>query len=175
LEAGIARFFFMGQANLVSIRKSAEELKLLELCEKHLSPKGFRIVDVDCNLAGRTILRVFVERPGKTGVSIDDCAEASRELDPILDTETWIPSRFELEVSSPGLERRLRLPEDFLNSVGEEIKLKLVEKTEDGSLNVTGRLCSANDEAITVAWQGKEVSILLSNIRKANRVWRQKE
>lgn len=168
----------MGQANLVSIRKSAEELKLLELCEKHLTPKGFRIVDVDCNLAGRTILRVFVERPGKTGVSpsvsIEDCAEASRALDPILDTETWIPSRFELEVSSPGIERRLRLKEDFQNSVGEEIKLKLVEKTEDGSLNVTGRLCSANDEAIAVAWQGKEISILLSNIRKANRVWREK-
>jgi len=172
MEAGIARFFFMGQANLVSIRKTDEEIKFLELCEKCLAPKGFRVVDVDCSLGGHSVLRVFVERPGQSGVSIDDCAQASRELDPILETENWLPTGYDLEVSSPGLERRLRLPEDFQAAVGEEIKLKLVEKTEDGSANVTGPLKAVAEEAITVVWQKKEIPILFSNIRRANRVWK---
>lgn len=175
MEAGIARFFFMGQANLVSIRKTDEEIKFLDLCEKCLAPKGFRVVDVDCSLGGHSVLRVFVERPDRAGVSIDDCAQASRELDPILETENWLPTGYDLEVSSPGLERRLRLPEDFRAAIGEEIKLKLVEKTEDGSANVTGPLKAVTDEAITVVWQKKEISILFSNIRRANRVWNPKK
>ena len=178
MEAGIARFFFMGQANLVSIRKTDEEIKFLDLCEKCLVPKGFRIVDVDCSLGGHSVLRVFVERPGNSGekvgvsgVSIEDCAQASRELDPILETENWLPTGYDLEVSSPGLERRLRLLEDFRAAIGEEIKLKLVEKTQDGSANVTGPLRAVTEEAVTVVWQKKEIPILFSNIRRANRVW----
>ncbi len=171
MEAGIARFFFMGEAKLESILKTPEELRLLELCESHLSPLGFRVVDVDCNLTGRSLLRVFVERSGKNGANVDDCALASRTLDPVLDAESWIAGRFDLEVSSPGLERRLRVLEDFEANVGEEVKLKLVEKIKEGAMNVTGKLLAVSPEGIKVAWQGKEVGIPLSQIRRANRVW----
>ena len=115
-----------------SIAKSRLEMKVLELCDTHLGPRGFRAVDVDCHVAGKSIVRIFIERlrlqaeaelssaepetavsPKRPQTSIEDCAEVSRLIGPVLDTVEFIPGPYDLEVSSPGVERRLRLVSDF--------------------------------------------------------------
>src|SRR5687767_6805867 len=127
---------------VVSIAKSESEKRILELCEKHLEPEGFRAVDVDCHLAGRSIVRIFIERivpsGGDSTPSLENCASASRLLGPVLEADPMIPGAFDLEVSSPGLDRRLRLDKDFEQVVGEEVKLKLIERIESIGANLTG-------------------------------------
>ena len=142
---------------------------------------GFRTVDVDCKLAGRSLVRIFIERqltePGlqeKTGVSLDDCAEASRLIGPLLETEECLPGAFDLEVSSPGLDRRLRLRSDFEQFVGQEVKLKLAESIPGMGANPACSLTGVEKEFILVSSQGKEVSVPFSKIKRANLIWKVK-
>lgn len=151
--------------------KSEAEGKLLDLCVKHLEPQGFRAVDVDCHVASRSLVRVFIERLSSDTASIDDCSEVSRILGPIIEADELVPGAYDLEVSSPGLDRRLRLPSDFEKVVGEEVKLKLVERIESLGANLTGKLVRVDGDVITLSTQGKEVPVPLSQIKRASRVF----
>jgi ribosome maturation factor RimP len=158
-----------------SIRKSQEETDILELCERTLSPLGFRAVDVDFRTAGRSLLRLFIERmkteaSAATGVSIEDCAEVSRTLGPVLDEK--IAGAYDLEVSSPGLDRRLRLRSDFEGAVGEEVKLKLAEKLPGRGANLTGQLVRVDKDEVFVTVGKDEVAVALGLIVQAVRVWK---
>lgn len=157
---------------MVSIVKSEAEVKLLDLCAQHLEPQGFRVVDADCHIASRSLVRVFIERLSSDTATIEDCSAVSRVLGPLLEANNLVPGAFDLEVSSPGLDRRLRLDGDFARMVGEEVKLKLVEKLEDLGANMTGQLVRAEGDTITLLTQGKEVPVPLNKIRRAHRVWR---
>ncbi len=87
-----------------------------------LNALNLRIVDIEYKEAGqRSILRIFIDKPG--GVTIDDCVEASREINVRLDVEDLIPHRYTLEVSSPGLTRKLKTVKDFEDSVGRQVKI----------------------------------------------------
>src|SRR4051794_16535757 len=100
----------MGAKLLESISKTPLELRILSLSENVLEPQGFRVVDVDCRVGHRSLLRIFIERAGSQNPTLDDCASASRLLSAQLDTdEEILPGAYDLEVSSPGLDRRLRL------------------------------------------------------------------
>ena len=78
------------------------------------------------------ILRVFIDKEGQEGVSIDDCSQVSRGLDLILDTEGLAPDRsYQLEVSSPGLDRHLSENWHFKKAVGREISIQLKTSLED--------------------------------------------
>jgi ribosome maturation factor RimP len=170
-EAGSARFLFMGAMPLESIVKSDLESKILGLSVQHLEPKGFRLVDVDCRIGGRSLVRLFIEKLPHLPPSIDECAEVSRSFGTLLDTENVIPTAYDLEVSSPGLDRRLRLRSDFEESVGREVKLKLTETVTGLGANVTGKLERVQDEGIIVFSQKKEWPIPLGKIKQANVVW----
>lgn len=93
-------------------------------------------------------------------------------LGPVLDEDPVIPGSYDLEVSSPGLERRLRLDRDFASVVGEEVKLKLVQSIEGVGANVTGRLDGVENESLLLTVSGKKVVVPISNIKRAHRVWR---
>jgi ribosome maturation factor RimP len=87
---------------------------------------GFQIVRIRMiSAAGRT-LQVMAERPGGT-MSIEDCERLSRTVSPILDVEDPIPGRYELEVSSPGIDRPLVRPSDFSTWTGHEAKVEMIE------------------------------------------------
>jgi ribosome maturation factor RimP len=99
--------------------------KIEELIRPLVEGSGLHIYDVE--FIGRT-LRVSIEKPQKAnddtqgGISITDCVETSRMLNAVLDVEDIVPGgAYELEVSSPGLDRTLRKPEHFLRSIGERI------------------------------------------------------
>ncbi len=85
---------------------------------------GMELVETQFRLEGqRWVLRFFIDRAG--GVSVDDCAAVSRRLDDWLEEEALIKHAYTLEVSSPGLERPLRKPEDFVRFAGRRVRLRL--------------------------------------------------
>ena len=91
----------------------------------------------------QTIYRVYVTQEG--GISLDLCAEISRELSALLDVTPPMGGKYILEVSSPGLERKLTKPQHFKHAIGEKIKFKVI-----GVDKGKGTLIAADDKGITV-------------------------
>lgn len=102
-------------------RETGPALRVAALVEPVLESMGFRLVRV--RMSGPT-LQIMAERPDGT-FSIDDCEQVSRAVSPMLDVEDVIPSRYHLEVSSPGIDRPLVRPEDFENWAGHEAKIEM--------------------------------------------------
>lgn len=102
------------------------EDKAFELAEPVAQGLGLELVDVEYTSEdGQKILRVTIDKP--EGINHEDCAGVSRELSTIFDVEDIVPDHYSLEVSSPGLDRRLKKREDFLEAVGKKIKLRTKE------------------------------------------------
>lgn len=106
---------------------------------------GVELVDVE--LAGG-VLRLTVDRDG--GLDLDAISGLTRRISRLLDDEDPIPGRYTLEVSTPGLERRLRTPDHFRRAVGEQVSLRTTPGTEAGR-RLKGTLVAADDDGITVA------------------------
>ncbi|MGE5459838.1 MAG: ribosome maturation factor RimP [Solirubrobacterales bacterium] len=117
---------------------------------------------------GRSVLRVTVDRDG--GVDLDTIAEVSERLSRRLDLEDFGPKGYQLEVSSPGLERPLRTPRHFERSVGERVKVKTAVPVEGRNV-LEGALVSADAEAIVVASEGGELRVPYADIASARTVF----
>lgn len=112
--------------------------QLRDLLESGVNAVGFAMVDAE--LVGHPrhpTLRVYIDGP--EGVNIDDCAKVSRQLSAVLDVENPLSGRYNLEVSSPGLDRPLVKLDDFRRFVGETVKVRLCHAVV-GRKNFTGRL-----------------------------------
>lgn len=119
----------------------------------------------DCELAnenGRAIWRVYITK--KSGVNLDDCERVSKLLSPIYDVMPPVSGEWNLEVSSPGLERKLSKIEHFAKSIGELVKITLNDKSE-----FSGKIVSAevNSDKITIKTDDDEKQIEFSDIKKA--------
>jgi ribosome maturation factor RimP len=137
-----------------------------------LARDGYELVDVEwLRGGGRWTLRVLIDRPG--GVNVDDCQLVSRTIDPILDVEDFIEPAYDLEVSSPGLDRPLRTPEHFERYRGKRVHVKAygpVAGTADGSAprkNWTGTLEGFAAGSVRVLVDGVLHRIPLDQIAKA--------
>lgn len=117
---------------------------------------------------GRSVLRVTVDRDG--GVDLDTIAEVSERLSRRLDLEDFGPKGYQLEVSSPGLERPLRTPRHYERSVGERVKVKTAVPVEGRNV-LEGALVSADAEAIVVASEGGELRVPYADIASARTVF----
>lgn len=104
----------------------------------------------DLEMAG-PVLKVVVDRAG--GLDLDALAGATRAVSRALDEADPIAGAYTLEVTSPGLERRLRTPRHFAGAVGETVRIKLVAAADDDR-RVTGVLAAADDDGITVRPEG---------------------
>ncbi|MBZ7975525.1 ribosome maturation factor [Campylobacter sp. RM12637] len=111
--------------------------------------KQLNLVIYDTELAkegNNFIYRIFILKDGENkSVSLDDCEQFSRLISPILDLNPLTDEKYFLEVSSPGLERKLTKIEHFKLSIGEILKIKTKEKEE-----IISKLLSADDEKITL-------------------------
>jgi len=97
--------------------------KVRRLLEPVLERDGFELVEVEwLRVAGRWTLRILLDREG--GVGIDECQAVSRTVEPILDVEDLIEPAYDLEVSSPGLDRPLRKPRDFERFAGQRVHVR---------------------------------------------------
>ena len=118
--------------------------RVRELCEPVVADLDVQLYDVE--RAGG-ILRVTVDQPG--GVPLDVVSEATRRISRLLDEHDPVPGRYTLEVTSPGLERKLRTPVHFAGAVGQPVTIKA--RTADGSRQrVRGVLAAADDAGVTV-------------------------
>ncbi|EFI36267.1 protein of unknown function DUF150 [Desulfonatronospira thiodismutans ASO3-1] len=127
------------------IKKQVEELVQTNCRLMGLEPWGMDFVPGTGKQRG--VLRVFVDSP--EGVSIDQCADLSRQLSVALDVEDLVPGSYNLEVSSPGLNRRFFRPEQMSGYTGHKVKITLKEP-RDGRKNFTGTLQEAENETISI-------------------------
>jgi len=122
--------------------------KVIEIIEPVINDLGIDLVDVDLKkMGGKALLRVYVETD--TGVTIDDCERVSREVESILDVEDPIPSSYVLEVSSPGLDRPLKKPEDFIRFKGHMVRVVTQEPIGKQTF-FSGSLADANEKEIVL-------------------------
>jgi len=129
---------------------------------------GLELVDVAFRReSGRRVLRVVVDRDG--GVDVDTIAELAEKVSRRLDVEGFAPGPYALEVSSPGIERSLKRPRDFVRRVGDNVKVKTTVPVE-GRTNITGELVSADDDGIVVAAGGRELRVRHADIASARTV-----
>ena len=129
---------------------------------------GLDLVEVTLTRdGGRRILRVVVDGAG--GVDLDTIAETAEKVSRRLDLEGYAPGPYALEVTSPGIERRLRRQVDFERIIGRQVRVKTTEPL-DGSKNHEGELVSADAEAITVAAAGGELRVPYADIASARTV-----
>jgi ribosome maturation factor RimP len=135
---------------------------------------GLDIFDVQYRREGTgMVLRIQIDRPGKAAspaesVSVEDCANVSRDLSAIFDVEDVVPTSYTLEVSSPGLDRPLRRAEDYSRFAGRRAKL-VMRAPVDGQSFFKGTLggVEANDVLID-AEDGRRHRVPLSVITRAN-------
>lgn len=110
------------------------------------------LVDVECAGQGsRTMLRVFIDKPG--GVSVGECEQVHQSLGHALDLEDLIPHAYTLEVSSPGLDRPLKRVEDYRRALGKLVSVKLAQPWQ-GQWRVVGRLLEVNEAGVTLSLTG---------------------
>jgi ribosome maturation factor RimP len=167
----VAHFFFFGAMSAISPEPIVENAR--RVLEPVLARDGFELVDVEWTRAGpRWTLRVYIDKAG--GIGIADCQDVSHLIEPILDVEDFIEPAYDLEVSSPGLDRPLRKPSDFDRFAGQRIKVKSygpVENTAPGSpgrKHWTGVLSGFRDGAVELDVDGVVHRIPHDQIAKAH-------
>jgi len=139
--------------------------RLIALIEPLLARLGYELVELEYS-AGRAhaLLRVFIDRDA--GVTLDDCAQVSREISTLLDVEDPIPSAFTLEVSSPGFDRVLRTQAHFGRFVGSRVFIELKEPRA-GRRRYTGKLLTVDDAGIALEVDREQVTVTFAEIGKA--------
>ena len=134
----------------------------MELLEPAVARLGFEITDLEVNLRrGGGLLRIFID--SEAGVTVDDCEAVSRQVSSVLDVADPIAGRYSLEVSSPGLDRRLVKPAHYDRFVGEQIAVTL-HRPIDGRRRVRGVLLGREGETIEVRSEEATLRIPLAEI-----------
>ena len=124
---------------------------------------------------GHWTLRLTIERPGSAevsgGVTLEDCAEVSRDVSAVLDAEDLVPHAYQLEVSSPGLDRPLRSAADFARFAGRTARVKLSAPAPDGQRLLRGPLAAAGEGKVAVLVDGKRIEVPLADVVEARLVF----
>lgn len=150
--------------------------KVREAAERVARSQGLEIFDVEWKVGKQRLLRVYLDRlpgpenPEGLGVTHSDCERVSSQLSVILDVEDLIPGpSYILEVSSPGLDRKLIKPADYERFVGRLAQIWLNEPVGNQKY-LEGRLAGYADGLVRLALKKGEVTVPFAGIRKANLV-----
>ena len=163
--------------------------RVREIADRVAASSGLEVVEVEFLGGGKArMLRVFLDKVAAgtdplAGVTHEDCANFSREFGTILDVEDVMPGSYTLEVSSPGLDRKLTKAADFTRFTGSRLKLK-TRQPVNNSQYFEGRLDSFQDGRLTLdlsvashksrkkmgAAAGEKIEIDFANVEKANLV-----
>lgn len=142
--------------------------RIRSMTEPLISNMGYELVDVEYAKEGKEwFLRFYVDSP--SGITLDDCERLSYTLSELLDREDPVPHAYNLQVSSPGLERPLKKPSDFARFAGRMITLKTTQPLE-GHRKWKGQIVSAHEEGIVLRTGDVEMEIpygLISSARLA--------
>ncbi|HWR15945.1 MAG TPA: ribosome maturation factor RimP [Terriglobales bacterium] len=150
-----------------------------EIADRVAASYGLEVWDLEFRGAGgkARMLRIYIDKP--EGVTLEDCENVSREVSTILDVEDPIKGSYTLEVSSPGLDRKLRNASDYERFRGSLVKVQTLEPV-NGTRNFEGRLQEVNDGRVTLELPAKgkgkkqqpggTVEIAIANVAKGNLV-----
>lgn len=142
------------------------EQKLQELVQGSVEDLGCELWGIECQRVGRYLtVRLFIDKEG--GVTVEDCADVSRQVSAVLDVEDPIADKYNLEVSSPGLDRPLFTLNQFERYLGQEILLHLRIPVADRR-KWQGQLAKIENDMVTLIVEGKEQVLAFGNIQKAN-------
>ena len=142
--------------------------ELATLLEPTVERLGYELADLEVRLGGKSgIVRLFIDKPD--GVGLEDCEKVSRAVSAVLDVEDPVPSNYDLEVSSPGLDRKLTKVEHFQRFMGETVKVQMRFPIE-GRRRFRGTLVSSDDENIVVEVDGVPHTLPVATIDTARLV-----
>ena len=130
-----------------------------------LEESGLELVEVQYRREQNGwILRLIIDK--QDGISLNDCATVSREISQLLDIENFIDQAYNLEVTSPGLDRPLKSMAEFERFVGQKAKIKTIDPIA-GEHAFIGKINRTEGESIVLEVGTKEVTILFSQVAKA--------
>jgi len=142
--------------------------ELAALLEPTVTQLGYELTDLEVRLGGKSgLVRVFIDRP--EGIGLDDCEKVSLAISALLDVEDPVPGHYDLEVSSPGLDRKLTKVEHFQRFIGETVKVE-TRFPIDGRRRFKGPLVSVDKENIVVEVDGVPHSLALDAVHTARLV-----
>jgi len=142
--------------------------RIREAAERVARSLGVEIVDVEWKVGKQRFLRIYIDKP--EGISHADCEAVSNQLSVILDVEDLVPGpRYILEVSSPGLDRKLTKPAEFERFAGRLAKISTLEPVENQKF-FEGRLAGFADGNVQIEVKGRVIAVPLEGIRRANLV-----
>ncbi len=142
--------------------------ELMQLLGPAVEGLGYELSDLELRIGNRDgFLRVYIDKP--EGIGLEDCEIVNRQISTLLDVEDPLPGNYVLEVSSPGLDRRLTKVEHFKRFKGNDIRVKLRFPIE-GRKNFRGALRAADEENIEIEVDGKSHSLPIATIESARLV-----
>ena len=143
--------------------------RIRDAAERAAHSAGVEVVDVEWKVGKQRFLRVFIDKP--EGVSHRDCQAVSEQLGVLLDVEDLVPGsqHYVLEVSSPGLDRKLTKASEFERFAGRLARISTSEPVENSKF-FEGRLAGCSEGHVKIEVQGRMIAVPLASIRKANLV-----
>ena len=132
------------------VSDSVQTDAVLELIEPSLTDLGYEVVRVRLRGEARPVLQIMIDRVDGADIAVGDCTLASRTVSVLLDVADPIASAYELEMSSPGLDRPLTRPKDFQSFSGNEAKVELKAAVE-GRRRFRGRLLGLDGDVVRMA------------------------
>jgi len=145
----------------------------VERIERLLAPSleamGYEVVRILIMGRHKPTLQIMAERKDDRAMTVEDCADISRQVSAVLDVEDPISSSYTLEVSSPGLDRPLTRPKDFQRFAGHEARLEIRFPIE-GRRKFTGKLLGIEGEVVKLKHESGEVALPYAQIQKARLV-----
>ncbi len=147
--------------------KQAVLPKIEEIAERVAQPEGLEVVEIELKGGGKNqFLRISIDKP--EGVTHDDCELFSRNIGAILDEENLISSQYNLEVSSPGVERKLLKLKDFDRFQGKKVKVVLREPL-DNEKTLIGTLAGVEEDRIQLELEnGHRIGFPHHQVERAN-------
>jgi len=143
--------------------------QVADLVEPSLEEMGFELVNVEyLSSRGKWVLRLYIDKEG--GVTLDDCAQVSKEMGDLIDVKDIINHEYVLEVSSPGLDRPLKKEKDLRHAIGKKIKVKTVVPV-GGRRNYTGYLRNFQEGILYMELESGQVHLPWKDVDKANLVY----
>jgi ribosome maturation factor RimP len=142
--------------------------RIRDAAERAARSANVEIVDVEWKIGKQRFLRVYIDKP--EGVSHADCSAVSEQLSVLLDVEDLVSGPgYVLEVSSPGLDRKLTKPSEFERFAGRLARISTTEPVENAKF-FEGRLAGCAEGRVKIDVKGRIIELPLAGIRKANLV-----
>ncbi|MFD2094874.1 ribosome maturation factor RimP [Corallincola platygyrae] len=142
------------------------ETQLTIMLEPAVEATGLELLGLELVRAGRqSVLRLYIDH--ENGITVDDCAEVSRQVSAVLDVEDPIAGEYNLEVSSPGMDRPLFKLPHYEEAVGQLVSLQTVLPI-NGRRKFKGALQAVNGDTLQLDVDGEETLIAFNNVRKGN-------